>query len=323
MQVFDLSFGAVIGFAGGAGDRADGPGRGRLAAGDPDRPRRAPPAAGCSTASSSPTSAAPRSSSPWRPAPSSPALEFAVTNQQTIIGGVPLEYGEIATNAVALRPHQPGLHRRRHRRPRLGAALPDRDRPLHVRDRRQPGGRPPLRHPHPRAQSPRLRHRRPRRRRSAGSCSPRPPPRPRRRWAPPTCCPPSPPPSSARRSSSSGEFNVPGTVVGVLFLGVIQTGLTMLNLTTDVINIVQGAILAVAVLMSRIGARLERMSSAENGAAAAAVPELATGAPVLGRQQDLQALPRRARRRTTSRPRPSSRARSSACSARTAPARAP
>jgi len=52
-----------------------------------------------------------------------------------------------------------------------------------------------------------------------------------------------------------GVFNVPGTVVGVLFLGVIQTGLTMLNLTTDVINIVQGSILAIAVLMSRIGAR--------------------------------------------------------------------
>lgn len=52
-----------------------------------------------------------------------------------------------------------------------------------------------------------------------------------------------------------GVFNVPGTVVGVLFLGVIQTGLTMLNLTTDVIYIVQGSILAIAVLMSRIGSR--------------------------------------------------------------------
>ena len=51
-----------------------------------------------------------------------------------------------------------------------------------------------------------------------------------------------------------GQFNVPGTVVGVLFLGVIQTGLTMLNLTTDVIYIVQGSILVIAVLLSRIGA---------------------------------------------------------------------
>ncbi|MBS1878702.1 MAG: ABC transporter permease [Actinobacteria bacterium] len=50
-----------------------------------------------------------------------------------------------------------------------------------------------------------------------------------------------------------GQFNMPGTVIGVLFLGVIQTGLTMLNLTTDVIYIVQGSILVVAVLLSRIG----------------------------------------------------------------------
>lgn len=52
-----------------------------------------------------------------------------------------------------------------------------------------------------------------------------------------------------------GQFNMPGTVVGVLFLGVIQTGLTMLNLNTDVIYIVQGSILATAVLLSRIGSR--------------------------------------------------------------------
>jgi ribose transport system permease protein len=52
-----------------------------------------------------------------------------------------------------------------------------------------------------------------------------------------------------------GEFNLLGTVVGVLFLGVIQTGLTMLNLQTFVINLVQGGILVVAVLVSRLGAR--------------------------------------------------------------------
>ena len=45
-----------------------------------------------------------------------------------------------------------------------------------------------------------------------------------------------------------GEFNVPGTVVGVLFLGVIQTGLVMLNFETYVINLVQGGILIAAVL---------------------------------------------------------------------------
>jgi ribose transport system permease protein len=50
-----------------------------------------------------------------------------------------------------------------------------------------------------------------------------------------------------------GEFNVLGTVVGVLFLGVIQTGLTMLNLQTYLINLVQGGILITAVLVSRLG----------------------------------------------------------------------
>ena len=53
-----------------------------------------------------------------------------------------------------------------------------------------------------------------------------------------------------------GEFNVPGTVVGVLFLGVIQTGLVMLNFETYVINLVQGGILIAAVLVSRLGAKV-------------------------------------------------------------------
>jgi ribose transport system permease protein len=52
-----------------------------------------------------------------------------------------------------------------------------------------------------------------------------------------------------------GEFNIPGTVIGVLFLGVIQTGLTMLNLETYVINLVQGGVLISAVLLSRLGQR--------------------------------------------------------------------
>ncbi|CAB4879277.1 unannotated protein [freshwater metagenome] len=52
-----------------------------------------------------------------------------------------------------------------------------------------------------------------------------------------------------------GEFNVAGTVIGVLFLGVIQTGLTMLNLETYLINLVQGGILVTAVLVSRLGQR--------------------------------------------------------------------
>ena len=52
-----------------------------------------------------------------------------------------------------------------------------------------------------------------------------------------------------------GEFNIPGTVVGVLFLGTIGTGLTLLNLQTYLINLVQGAILIVAVLLSTVAAR--------------------------------------------------------------------
>lgn len=53
-----------------------------------------------------------------------------------------------------------------------------------------------------------------------------------------------------------GQFNIAGSVVGVVFLGVIQTGLTMLNLQTYVINLVQSAILVTAVLLSRLGQRL-------------------------------------------------------------------
>jgi ribose transport system permease protein len=53
-----------------------------------------------------------------------------------------------------------------------------------------------------------------------------------------------------------GEFNIPGTVVGVLFLGVIQTGLTMLSLETFIIYLVQSSILVIAVLLSRIGQRI-------------------------------------------------------------------
>jgi ribose transport system permease protein len=54
-----------------------------------------------------------------------------------------------------------------------------------------------------------------------------------------------------------GEFNIPGTIVGVLFLGVIQTGLIMLDFQTYVINLVQGGILISAVLISRLGARAQ------------------------------------------------------------------
>jgi ribose transport system permease protein len=52
-----------------------------------------------------------------------------------------------------------------------------------------------------------------------------------------------------------GEFNLPGTVVGVLYLEVITTGLVLLNLQTYLINLVQGGILILAVLASRLGQR--------------------------------------------------------------------
>ena len=56
-----------------------------------------------------------------------------------------------------------------------------------------------------------------------------------------------------------GEFNVPGTMVGVLFLGVIQTGLIMLDFETYVVNLVQGGILIGAVLISRLGRAIGRV----------------------------------------------------------------
>ncbi len=50
-----------------------------------------------------------------------------------------------------------------------------------------------------------------------------------------------------------GKFNVLGTLVGAFFLEIISTGLTELSLSTSIILIVQGVILAGAVLLSRIG----------------------------------------------------------------------
>jgi ribose transport system permease protein len=50
-----------------------------------------------------------------------------------------------------------------------------------------------------------------------------------------------------------GRFNLLGTLVGALFLQVMSTGLTELSLSTSVILLVQGVILAGAVLLSRLG----------------------------------------------------------------------
>jgi ribose transport system permease protein len=55
---------------------------------------------------------------------------------------------------------------------------------------------------------------------------------------------------------SDGAFNVAGTVVGVLFLSVIAAGLTMFGISTGWIDIVQGAILIAAILVSDVGRRM-------------------------------------------------------------------
>ena len=47
-----------------------------------------------------------------------------------------------------------------------------------------------------------------------------------------------------------GIANIPGTIVGALFLQVIQTGLTTLQLESSVILVVQGAVLAASVVLS-------------------------------------------------------------------------
>lgn len=53
----------------------------------------------------------------------------------------------------------------------------------------------------------------------------------------------------------AGRFNVAGTMVGVLLLGVTETGLTMLQLSTAIVLLVQGGVLISAILVSRLGTR--------------------------------------------------------------------
>ena len=50
-----------------------------------------------------------------------------------------------------------------------------------------------------------------------------------------------------------GQFNMIGTLVGATFLQVLSTGLIMLELKPAAVNIAQGGILAVAVLVARLG----------------------------------------------------------------------
>jgi ribose transport system permease protein len=60
---------------------------------------------------------------------------------------------------------------------------------------------------------------------------------------------------------SEGAFNVAGTVVGVIFLSVIAAGLTMFGISTGWIDIVQGAILVFAIMVSDIGRRMVMTSA--------------------------------------------------------------
>jgi ribose transport system permease protein len=53
----------------------------------------------------------------------------------------------------------------------------------------------------------------------------------------------------------NGQFHVIGTFCGVLFLGIISTGLTLFQLSTSWINIVQGTILILSILVSRLERR--------------------------------------------------------------------
>lgn len=52
-----------------------------------------------------------------------------------------------------------------------------------------------------------------------------------------------------------GTFTVVGTVLGAVFLQIIGTGLTLLSLSGAIVSIIQGAILVVSVLVSRLGRR--------------------------------------------------------------------
>ncbi|MFC4948145.1 ABC transporter permease [Pseudonocardia sp. GCM10023141] len=55
-----------------------------------------------------------------------------------------------------------------------------------------------------------------------------------------------------------GSFHVVGTAVGVLFLAALQNGIVQLNYSPAVANIIQGLVLALAVLASQLGRRMAR-----------------------------------------------------------------
>ena len=53
----------------------------------------------------------------------------------------------------------------------------------------------------------------------------------------------------------ANQFHIFGTFIGVLFMQTIQTGLIIMNYSAYLANVIQGTILIVAVLMSRVGSR--------------------------------------------------------------------
>jgi ribose transport system permease protein len=55
-----------------------------------------------------------------------------------------------------------------------------------------------------------------------------------------------------------GRFTILGTVVGVLFLQVLQTGLAMMSLSGSVILIIQGGVLAAAIIFAQLGRKTRR-----------------------------------------------------------------
>jgi ribose transport system permease protein len=55
-----------------------------------------------------------------------------------------------------------------------------------------------------------------------------------------------------------GTFHVVGTAIGVVFLGALQNGIVQLNYSPAVANVIQGIVLALAVLSSQLGNRLAR-----------------------------------------------------------------
>lgn len=55
--------------------------------------------------------------------------------------------------------------------------------------------------------------------------------------------------------SKRGQFNVIGTVIGAIFLQVVESGLTFMGYDQDVKNITKGGILIAAMLLGRLGAR--------------------------------------------------------------------